>query len=144
LAALRWSRRLYRFGRSVVRLEAGSASVGRRLKRTLTIPRPLPPGTAVQLELTCTRTSSSNMTGIDRSFRFRKEFDKEEDIDSKTSLDPIGTIPLEFEIPDDATPTTPTRQIGSFRIRHVWSLSAASITPGVDYWVKFVIPIAAA
>ena len=143
LTALRWSRRLYRFGRSFVCLEDGSASVGGRLKGTLTIPHTLPPDTTVLLELICTRTSSHTMTGVDRSFRSRNEYDQQDKIEARTSRDPISTIPFKFEIPDSVTPTISMRQIGDLHVRYAWSLTAASTTPGVDYWAKFAIPVAA-
>jgi hypothetical protein len=139
---LRWSRRLYRFGRSFINLELTDAAVDGPLKGTLHIPRRLPPGTVVQLELTCTRTTSDGDANDNFNIRHVVEYDKVQDINPSSSFDSIEAIPFEFQIPASATPTTPTHKLGFSRISNAWALTAASTTPGVDFWAKFVIPIA--
>jgi len=134
-AALR-TRRITKFGASVLRLQIFPASPRGDLAGTIHVAQKLPPKSTIQLQLICivrfVAGFGRNATVVDRVvWRQSQTLDRLPDC-------PNGTvIPVLFHIPPDAKPSSDLYLGDGFR----WRLEAHCKTSGVPYYSRFDVPV---
>jgi hypothetical protein len=112
------------------------APLGRVLAGHVKVERGLPPESEVEVALkaihqTVTRSGKSNTTREEVVWEHRR-----------TLPGALGSgagvmIPIAFAIPREAPETT----LGNYRDRILWRLEVASAVPGVDFGVRFEVPV---
>lgn len=136
VAAVRATLHYRRFGRSVLELGAGPGIVGRGLTADLLIPVALPPGATLTAAL---RRVERTTSGSGRNRRTTESIRWEERAVASGRTDGRSTrVPLAFRIPAGEPPGDAAP---SGRSRVLWRLDVEADVPGVDYRVRFDVPV---
>jgi hypothetical protein len=135
LAALRRSWRIRKFGRSVLRVNAGTATPGGELAAIIHVDRPVPGGGPMRLRLRCIRRRSTAKSTTESVL-----WQQSQNLDEiPGNLD--GTdIPVQFHLPADAPATNGV----DGRCEILWRLEARGQSGLVNYFARFEVPVGVA
>jgi hypothetical protein len=128
----------YEFGKTYFEMSSVPGIVGLEIKGSIQARFPHSPDHGIHLQLTCVHrvtSGSGNSQNTSERVMWRDEADL-----SPGQLYPGATgttIPVSFQIPQDAQPT----EKRNFRDEFVWLLEAKADVPGVDYHDVFEIPV---
>ena len=137
-----WHRRKY--GTSTLVMDTMPARPGQTLEARLqtSVAPSDAPGDALQVQLTCYHRTSG---GDDTSPSWLQEWQSETTVteyfssgsQSGTAADDSVEVPISFDLPDDAPPSTLEKKSN----RIAWILEVSAETSGLDYQSYFEIPV---
>ncbi len=118
-----------KFDRGVFQMSSVPGIIGGSLAGTVQLPRQLPAGVEVSLELACERISGSGKSStttclFQNAVRLRAS---------------AGVLPVSFQIPPDLPPSDSPDHRSSTRTK--WWLKTKASVPGVDYSDVFEVPV---